>query len=166
MDKMDKKLDRIESLLLTVLTKIDHIGHQVDKNNERIINIEKDVYRLKLNRVTPSAPPPQPRLHLHHTQHCVLPVLNPYYKHKHLSSPHHRGTPQHQPRQHTHKHSTVSIPDTINRESPTAAVHTTLSKDEHHMDTIMDTGSCDGVSSGSWTDMDSDEEVCDVSKPL
>ena len=86
MDKVNQKLDRIESLLLTVLTKIDHLGHQVDMiNNQRIIHIEKDLYRLKLNSGTPSAPPPQLRLHQHHTQYCALPVFNPYYKHKPFS---------------------------------------------------------------------------------
>ena len=58
------------------------------------------------------------------------------------------------------------MPDTINTEPPAAAVTLTSSKDEHHMDNIMDTGSCDGASSGSWTDMDSDEEVCDGPMPL
>ena len=72
MDKIDKKLDRIELLLLNVLTKIDHLEHRVDKiNNHRIINIEKDLHRLKLNRIAPSAPQSQPRLHSHHTQYCA-----------------------------------------------------------------------------------------------
>ena len=67
---MEHKLVRIETLLLTVLTKIDYFVHQKDKiYTHRIINIEKDVYRLKLGRIAPSsAPPLQPRLHPQHGQ--------------------------------------------------------------------------------------------------
>ena len=166
---MDKKLDAIETLLLTVLTKIETLGHSIDNINEhsikvqdRIITFEKDLYRMKLQRTMPT-PVPYKILHSH-TPHS-LPVLNPHFQQQHLfTSPYHHGTSQRF--QHTRIHSSsVAKPAPMNSEPPVAvAPIITSPRHDHQMNASCDmaTGSCNNEAShdDSWTDIDSDDEPC------
>ena len=111
---MDTKLNNIELLLLSVLSKIEHLGYRLDSiynhcntAENRIIYIEKDLYRLKLQHTASSPPPMSYRIHPRHTYQRALTVFNPYFHHQ-QSYP--RTTPHQRLRKNINKHSPASKP--------------------------------------------------------